>query len=101
MKLYTKRKDLSRAAIEAAQGIVWPVLLLMDFRAVPCFIGMLAGLEMAADKVTFAWFFAAQIAAGVVAALVMAAKAVRRARMPRRCGVIPAETIRRVMGGSR
>ena len=101
MKLYTKREDLSRAALETAQEILLPALVLLDLRAGPCFLGMLAGLEVAPDKLVFAWLFAAQIAAVAVIAVIKAAKHIRRARMPRRLGVIPAEVICRALEARR
>lgn len=101
MKLYTKREDLSRAALETAQEILLPALVLVDLKAGPCFLGLAIGLEMSADKVVFAWFFAAQIAAVAVLGVIALAKSIRRARMPRRLGMIPAEWIRETMGARR
>ena len=97
MKLYTKREDLSSAVRETAQEILLPALVLLDLRAGPCFLGLVIGLEMSADKVAFAWLFAVQIVALLCLAAVGAVKAIRRARMPRRLGVIPAAAIRRIL----
>ena len=100
MRLYTKRAELSRAA-ETAQEILLPVLLLADLRAAPCFYGMLAGADMSAVNTAFAWFFAAQLAALACAACVCAARSIRRARMPRRYGVISDNYIRTIFGGKK
>lgn len=98
MRLYTNRAEKSRAAAETAQEILLPVLLVADLRAFPCFCGMMAGADMSAVNTAFAWFFAAQLAALAFAACVCAVRAIHRARMPKRYGVISAATIRRVLG---
>jgi hypothetical protein len=98
MRLYTNRAEKSRAAAETAQEILLPVLLVADLRAFPCFCGLMAGADMSVVNTAFAWFFAAQFAALACAACVCAARAIRRARQPKRYGVISAATIRRVLG---
>jgi hypothetical protein len=98
MKVYTKREDLSRATAEDVLELILPVALIVDLRAVPCFIATVAGTDVTAVDAAFAWFVAAQIAACAVAGAVCAVRAIRRARQPKRGGVISAATIRRVLG---
>jgi hypothetical protein len=97
MKVYTKREDLSRVTVENALEILVPVILLIDFRAAPCFFAMFAGMELSATHTALAWFFVAQMVVSAVSIGVVVVKAIRRARMPKRFGVIPAEMIRRAL----
>ncbi len=97
MKVYTKREDLSRVTVENALEILLPVILLVDLRAAPCFFAMIAAVELSGTNTALAWFFAAQLVACAAAVAVALVKAIRRARMPKRCGVIPGETIRRAL----
>lgn len=101
MKLYQMLRNLSRDTWASVGGLLCVVCVVVDLRALPCFVGMVAGVEMTSDKSSLAWFFVVQVAVLLLCASLEIARLFKRARAPRRQGVIPPEMIREILGAER
>lgn len=97
MKLYHKQKRLSSETKELVWGAVLAVLFVIDLRALPCFIGLILGIDMTAEKTVFGWIFVAQIALFLLYTAIGAYKAIRAIRAPKKLGVLTPQDICRIM----
>ena len=82
-------------------GYVVPLVLVVDIKAGLFFFAMMGGGKLTDLETALAVFFALQIAACFAAVVWGVVGAWKRARMPKRYGVIPPAVIRRVLEGRR
>ncbi len=101
MKLYQIRKILSRDVLETAAGYILPAVLVVDIKAGLCFFAMTGGAQLTGGGMALAVFFALQIAVCLAAVVSGVVCVWKRARMPKRYGVIQPETIRQLLEGRR
>ncbi len=99
MKLYQKTKHLSSETKELAVGTAMLAAIVIDLRAFPALMALLAGVRLSTVNVVFAVIMAIQLAAAAAGIIVHAARYVRACRAPKKLGVLTPQEICRILEG--